>query len=268
MPAVACLITTWSKRPAPLASASANADLQKHVSPYRRRIVNPQNRNCDVLHNRKGTNMIFSFLNQKGGVGKTTLSINVAAELAAASPGERVLLVDADPQGSALDWAAARTQPPLFTVVGFPRATLHREIATISEGYDHVVIDGPPRVTDLARSAILASDVVVIPIQPSPYDVWAAEEVLSLVEESRIYREDLISVFVLNRRVSGTAIGRDVSAALAKREGKTKLLDAFVTQRIVFAESAAQGLSVAEVDPHSPATEEIRAVAKELRNLK
>lgn len=210
--------------------------------------------------------MIFSFLNQKGGVGKTTLSINVAAELT--SDGSRVLLVDADPQGSALDWAAARQAPPLFTVVGFPRATLHREIATMSQGYDHVVIDGPPRVTDLARSAILAADVVVIPIQPSPYDVWAAEEVLSLVAESKVYRDDLISVFVLNRRISGTAIGRDVRTALAEREGETTLLERFVTQRVVFAESAAQGLSVAEADPSSPAAEEIKGVTNELRNLK
>ena len=110
--------------------------------------------------------MIFGVLNQKGGVGKTTLSVNLAACLA--RTGARVLLIDADPQGSALDWAAARHAAPLFSVVGFPRPTIHKEIAQIGHGYDHIIIDGPPRVTDLARSAIMASDIVVIPVLDFP----------------------------------------------------------------------------------------------------
>jgi len=126
--------------------------------------------------------MIVGVLNQKGGVGKTTLSVNLAASLA--RTGANVLLIDADPQGSALDWAAARNDEPLFSVVGFPRPTLHKDITKLGQGYDHIIIDGPPRVTDLARSAIMASDVVLIPVQPSPYDIWAADEVVKLIEES------------------------------------------------------------------------------------
>ncbi len=213
---------------------------------------------------RKTENMIYSFLNQKGGVGKTTLAVNVACELA--QGGVRVLVVDADPQGSALDWAAARSdRPAAVTVVGFPRATLHKDLPKMAEGYEHVVIDGPPRVTDLARSAILASDVVAIPIQPSPYDVWAAREVTALIEESKIYRETLKSVFLVNRKIVNTAIGRDVRKAL--QDSGSPVMDAYVTQRVVFAESAAQGLSVREVDPTSIAADEIRGVTKELEAL-
>lgn len=204
--------------------------------------------------------MIFGILNQKGGVGKTTLSVNLAACLASA--GHRVLLIDADPQGSALDWAAARQGEPLFTVVGFPRPSIHKEISLMGEGYDHIVIDGPPRVTDLARSAIMASDIVVIPVQPSPYDIWAADEVVKLIEEARVYKANIKCAFVINRKITNTAIGRDVREALAAYP--VHVLEASVTQRVVFAEAAAQGQAIFEIDAGSPAVAEIEAVATEL----
>ena len=204
--------------------------------------------------------MIVGVLNQKGGVGKTTLSVNLAACLA--RTGARVLLIDADPQGSALDWAAARQGDPLFSVVGFPRATIHKEIAQLGQGYDHIIIDGPPRVTDLARSAIMASDIVVIPVQPSPYDIWAAEEVVKLITEARVYKENIKSVFVVNRKITNTAIGRDVREALAAYP--IHVLDASVAQRVVFAEAAAQGQAIFEIDPTGPAVAEMEAVAAEL----
>ena len=204
--------------------------------------------------------MIVGVLNQKGGVGKTTLSVNLAACLA--RTGARVLLIDADPQGSSLDWAAARQGEPLFSVVGFPRATIHKEIAQLGLGYDHIIIDGPPRVTDLARSAIMASDIVVIPVQPSPYDIWAAEEVVKLITEARVYKENIKSVFVVNRKITNTAIGRDVREALAAYP--VHVLAASIAQRVVFAEAAAQGQAIFEIDQAGPAVAEMEAVAAEL----
>jgi chromosome partitioning protein len=124
---------------------------------------------------------IISVLNQKGGVGKTTLTVHLATALARA--GERVLLVDADPQGSALDWSAARAGDPLFPVAGLPKASLHKDLPALAANYSAVLIDGPPRVYDVARSAIMASDLVLIPVQPSPYDVWAAKEIVDLLAE-------------------------------------------------------------------------------------
>lgn len=205
--------------------------------------------------------MIIGVLNQKGGVGKTTLSVNIAAALA--RTGQRVLLIDADPQGSALDWAAAREEEPLFAVVGLPKPSIHKELSVVGEGYDHIVIDGPPRVTDLARSAIMASDVVLVPVQPSPYDIWAADEVVKLIQEASVFKENIKSFFVINRKITNTAIGRDVREALEAYDLPT--LEASVVQRVVFAEAAAVGKAVYEQDRDGIASQEIEAVVSELQ---
>lgn len=205
--------------------------------------------------------MRIAFLNQKGGVGKTTLAVNCASALA--RRGSRVLLIDADPQGSALDWAAARDGDPLLPVVGLPRPTIHKEIDGLSRDYDHVIIDGPPRVTDLARSAIMAVELVVIPVQPSPYDVWAAAEVVALIDEARVFKEHLKAAFAINRKIVGTAIGRDVADALSTYDG-VPVLSAAIAQRVVFAESAARGLAVWEAYSGGPAEAEISALVDEL----
>jgi chromosome partitioning protein len=203
--------------------------------------------------------MIISIQNQKGGVGKTTLAVHISDALASRA---RVLLVDADPQGSARDWAAARESQPPFTVVGMDRPTLHRDIGAIAQNYDYVIIDGPPRVSDIARSAIIAADLVLIPVQPSPYDVWAANEVIKLIQEASVFKESLKAVFVINRKIVNTAIGRDVAEALAQYN--IPVLKSQIIQRVAFAESAATGQTVLEQQPTSLAAREIKALVKEL----
>ena len=201
--------------------------------------------------------MIIGVLNQKGGVGKTTISVNLAAALAV---NNRVLLVDADPQGSALAWSSLRERDPLFPVVGMAKPTLHRDLPALARDYDIVVIDGAPRVNELARAAILASDLVLIPLQPSPFDIWASADTVQLVREARQYRPQIRAAFLINRRIAKTAIGRDAASALTQFED-VPVLPMSIGQRVVFAESAAKGLSVLEAAPNSEAAQEMIALA-------
>ncbi len=206
---------------------------------------------------------VIAILNQKGGVGKTTLAVHIATALARKK--RRVLLLDADPQGSALDWAAARHGEPLFPVVGLPKSSIHKELPALAANYEVVIIDGPPRVYEVARSAIMASDLVLVPVQPSPYDVWAAKEIIELLNEATIYKPTLQKAFIINRKIVNTAIGRDVAQALL--EYPIPVLQTAICQRVAFAESATQGLTVYELDPDMLAAQEMNQLAEEVEGL-
>lgn len=209
---------------------------------------------------------VIALLNQKGGAGKTTLATHLAGELAA--QGLRVTLLDADPQGSALDWAQRRLQsgrPRIYGVFGLARDSLHQEAPQIALQADFVVIDGPPRVAALARSALLAADLVLIPVQPSAYDVWASHEMVQLIAEARQFRPQLRAAFVINRRVVGTVIGREARSALADQPFPA--LAAEISQRIAFADSVAAGRLAFEVSPKGAAACEIAALARTVQEM-
>jgi chromosome partitioning protein len=210
--------------------------------------------------------MIVALLNQKGGVGKTTLALHLAGHWARQA--KRVILVDADPQGSALDWSEQRAKeglPRLFGVVGLARDTLHREAPELARDARHLIIDGPPRIAGLMRSALLAADIVLIPAQPSPFDGWASGEMLKLIAEARIFRPQLIARFVLNRCGARTLIARDTAELIADHDPPA--LGATVGQRVSFADAARSGRLVSELDCGGLAAREIAALAAEIERI-
>lgn len=210
--------------------------------------------------------MIVALLNQKGGVGKTTLALHLAGEWA--RRGQRVTLIDADPQATALDWSQQRGRegvPRLFGVIGLARDTLHREAPELARNADRIVIDGPPRVAGLMRSALLAADLALVPVQPSPFDGWASAELLALLGEARVYRPALAARFVLNRCVSRTILARETAEALADHD--PPVLASTIGQRIAFAIAAQSGRLASELDEDAPAAREIAALADEIDRL-
>jgi chromosome partitioning protein len=202
---------------------------------------------------------VIAVLNQKGGAGKTTIATHLARALQLS--GASVLLVDSDPQGSARDWSAVREDQPL-SVVGIDRPTIGRDLKSLAHT-DYVVIDGAPQAADLAVSAIKAADFILIPVQPSPYDIWATADLVELVKQ-RIEVTDgkLQAAFVVSRAIKGTKIGAEVTGALA--DYGLPVLDARITQRVSYPGTAATGTTVLDTEPDGDAAREVRALMKEV----
>ena len=206
---------------------------------------------------------VWSIENQKGGTTKTTTATNIAACLTQ-EHGKSVLLVDLDGrQGSSSDWAASRDDTaPLIPCV-IMRETLKRDLPRISAGYDYVIIDGIPNISELTSAAIKASDLVLVPVQPSQYDIWATSDIISLIKE----RQELTggaprAVIMVARAIVGTNIER--SAKEAMTEFGFPVLKAQTHQRVAYVEGVVKGLSVMDLPKGDPARQEIEAITLEL----
>jgi chromosome partitioning protein len=203
---------------------------------------------------------VIAVLNQKGGSGKTTIATHLARALQL--DGADVLLVDSDPQGSARDWAAVREDQPL-TVVGIDRPTIDRDLKNVASK-DYVVIDGAPQAADLAVSAIKAASFILIPVQPSPYDIWATSDLVDLVKQ-RIELTDgkLKAAFVVSRAIKGTRIGAEITEAL--NGYGLPVLDARITQRVSYPGTAAAGTTILDSEPDGDGAAEVRALLAEIK---
>ena len=206
---------------------------------------------------------IIAVLNQKGGAGKTTLSTNLARALQLG--GDKVLLVDSDPQGSARDWNAAGNGE-LLPVIGLDRPTLAKDIQAIRDNQDWIIIDGAPQIAELAVAAIKCADLILIPVQPSPYDVWACEDLVDIIKtRQEVANGKPKAAFVISRVIKNTQLSKEIGEAL---EGYgLPVFKHFTSQRVIFPKSAATGLTVMDADESGEAAAEIRAIAQELKEF-
>lgn len=208
--------------------------------------------------------MIIAFAGQKGGVGKTTTAITVAVEFL--ERGRRVLLVDADPQGTVRTWAEVAAeqeggQTPTVVAMG---AGLHRpdQLPSLAHGYDVSVIDCPPAHGEIQRAALMIADIVILPCTPSPNDVWALGSSIQLVKDACTIRPELVAAIVVTRKKPRTMLSQSVRQAI---EGHgLPLLRSELGDREAFAKAILAGTGVTRFEPRSRATEEVHALVDEL----
>ena len=187
---------------------------------------------------------VVAIINQKGGTGKTTLATNLACALA---DKDQVLLLDADPQASAQDWYDSRGQPlDNLQVKAVEDKALIQQVRVLRGGYDWVIIDGPPGINRISAEAVRAADLVLIPAKPSPFDVWAASDIVEAVkarqQQSRWGAPSAAFVITMSR--PRTRLGRQVDQALA--EYGLPLLGARTTERVAYPLASIEGQSVLE----------------------
>ena len=206
---------------------------------------------------------VIAIVNQKGGTGKTTLATNLAAAFAETG---RVLLLDADAQGSSHDWADSQGQARVnLDVRAADPARLLQDARRLCAEYDWVIIDGPAGISRITADAVRAADVVLIPAKPSPFDVWAASTIVDAVKARRATSHGLPkAAFVITMAKARTLLGKQIEAAL--EEYGLPALESRTTERVSYPQMAIEGQSVLDGRDRT-ARDEIIALRDEIERF-
>ncbi len=203
--------------------------------------------------------MIISFVNQKGGVGKTTAAINLAISLKRKN--YSLVFIDADPQGSAIQWHAIEGNTS-FEILHHPSPIQATDIQQLSMNYDYVIVDAPPALGEISKAILAATDLAIIPLAPSALDVWSCWETMKMIDEIRPLNPQMEVKLLINRKIPGTRIGREARETMEKFQ--LDVFDTELCQRVAFIDAMTYGVSVMQYAPHSKAADEIERLCEEI----
>lgn len=209
--------------------------------------------------------MVITVGNTKGGVGKTTIAVNLAVASVVVGK-QRTLIIDADAQGSSMDFRAVREKDlPPIQAISLTKPTIHEDIKSFTN-FDVIFIDAGGRDGKVFRSALLACDIFLIPITPSPYDIWAAEETLEITQEARLMNPTMQVFIVLNMVIPNTQLSKEVLNLLDKFKGEFNLrvCHTQLVNRQDYKKSATVGQGVVEMFPESKADLEVQELYQEV----
>lgn len=205
------------------------------------------------------TAKIVAVAQQKGGAGKTTLAVQLAVTWA--TQGFKVAMLDVDPQGSLAAWFSLRgDKANTLSALDLPGWKLSSEIDRLKPNYDLLVIDTPPHAETDARVAVRAAGLIVVPVQPSPMDLWATKPTLEMAR-----KEKTDALLVLNRLPARGKLIDVVREKIAQEN--MPLAQSSIGNRSAFAASMMEGKGVVESQPKGTAAQEIRALAQEIASI-
>lgn len=208
--------------------------------------------------------MIISITSLKGGVGKSTISQNLA--VCFAHVGYKVAIVDTDTNASSVHWSGIREEElPQITVMGISNSeALRKNIKQLQKDYDIIIIDGTPSLSKLVSTIIVLGDIVLIPIRPSGLDIWATEKFIEKYDQAKALKEEVKAFFVLNEFNPRISLNQSIKETLAELEIET--LQSTLHHRVAYEEAVIMGMGVYEYkDPK--AKKEVTALANEILEI-
>lgn len=202
---------------------------------------------------------VITIAQQKGGAGKTTVAAHLA--VAWSQRGKRVAIIDIDPQGSLTQWHKLREERFGEGYTGLTFAALSgwrvgSEVARLRRNHDLIIIDSPPHTETEARTAIRNADFILIPVQPSPTDLWATKATLELAKA-----ENIPVRVLLNRVSANSKLAQTIADELPD------LTKTVLGNRVIFAAALMEGRSATEVAPGSAAALEIKSLSEEISRI-